>query len=189
MRHGLSQPSALPCISRPSSFLGSISTPAPPAPYTRPAIPCVCLGRVPHAHSPHTACTHTEQVACLPPRHCHPRPRTPRGPRPRPPLPTGGWRARAHPPACNLPVAGCGAPASTQAAGGEAEPSGPSERPPATASGCGSSKPAGSGLQLHVSLASGRGAVLLDCVEGVSKGAGCSYILQLSPFSGRPFNV
>ena len=67
MRHGLSQPSALPCISRPSSFLGSISTPAPPAPYTRPAIPCVCLGRVPHAHSPHTACRHAEQVACLPP--------------------------------------------------------------------------------------------------------------------------
>ena len=23
---------------------------------------------------------------------------TPRGPRPRPPLPTGGWRARVHPP-------------------------------------------------------------------------------------------
>jgi hypothetical protein len=65
MRHGLSQPSALPCISRPSSFLGSISTPAPPAPYPRPAIPCVCLGRVPHAHSPHTACTRTVQVACL----------------------------------------------------------------------------------------------------------------------------
>jgi hypothetical protein len=34
MRHGFSQPSTLPCISRPSSFLGSISTPAPPAPYT-----------------------------------------------------------------------------------------------------------------------------------------------------------
>ena len=28
---------------------------------------------------------------------------TPRGPRPRPPLPTGGWRARVHPPACTCP--------------------------------------------------------------------------------------
>jgi hypothetical protein len=145
MRHGLSQPSALPCISRPSSSLGSISTPAPPAPCTRPAFPCVCLGRVLHAHSPHTACTHTQQVACLPPRHCHPRLRTPRGPRPRPPLPTGGWRARAHPPACNLPVAGWVITTSAPT------PSRPSERPPATASSWSSSKPAGSGLQLHVS--------------------------------------
>jgi hypothetical protein len=37
--------------------------------YMRPANPCVCLGRVLHAHSPHTACTHTEQVACLPPHY------------------------------------------------------------------------------------------------------------------------
>jgi len=58
----------------------------------------------------------------------------------------GGWRARAHPPACNLPVAVWWATTSAPT------PSRPSERPPATASSFrGSSKPAGSGLQLHVS--------------------------------------
>ena len=103
-----------------------------------------CVSDESRTRTAHTQPAHTEQVACLPPSHCHPRPRTPRGPRPRPPLPTGGWRARSHPPACNLPVAGCSTTSSAPT------PSRPSERPPATASGWRSSKPAGSGLQLHV---------------------------------------
>ena len=97
------------------------------------------------AQPTHSLHTQSKLLACRH-AHCHPRPRTPRGPRPRPPLPTGGWRARAHPPACNLPVAVWWATASAPT------PSRPSERPPATASSWRtSSKPAGSGLQLHVS--------------------------------------
>ena len=92
------------------------------------------------AQPTHSLHTHTEQVACLPPHRCHSRPLTPRGPRPCPLLPTGGWRARAHPPACNLPVAGCSTTNSAPT------PSRPSERPPATASSWSSSKTAGSGL-------------------------------------------
>ena len=74
-----------------------------------PSFPA-CVSRMspaPHAHRPHTACTCTEHIACLPPRQpprrCRTHARTPRGPRPRPPLPTGGWRARVHPSACTCP--------------------------------------------------------------------------------------
>jgi hypothetical protein len=89
-----------------------------------------CVSDESRTHTAHTQPAHTQSklLNCLPPRHCHPRSRTPRGPRPRPPMPTGGWRARAHPPACTLPVAGWGATTSAPT------PSRPSERPPATAS-------------------------------------------------------
>ena len=63
---------------------------------------------------------------------------TPRGPRPRPPLPTGGWRARVHPPACTCPSqAGAQRPRRRRRAGPQ---SGRPQRPHAKA------------------LASGRGA-------------------------------
>jgi hypothetical protein len=134
------------------------------------------------AQPTHSLHTHAEQVACLPPHRCHPRPRTPRGPRPRPPLPTGGWRARAHPPACNLPVAGCRVTTSAPT------PSRPSQRPPATASSWSSSKPAGSGLQLHV-LYLQQAATVRDTTGLRRRGVFPHLTAYVSPFSGRPFNV
>ena len=87
------------------------------------------VSRTSPARAQPTHSLHTHRASCLlAAAHCHSRPRTPRGPRPRPPLPMGGWRARAHPPACNLPVAGWVITTSAPT------PSRPSERPPATAS-------------------------------------------------------
>ena len=90
----------------PSSSLRSISTAAPRAPPSNAT--SHSLSPVPHAHSPHTACTYTRSTLLACRRAItlaaatHAR-ATPRGPRPRPPLPTGGWRARLHPPACTCP--------------------------------------------------------------------------------------
>jgi hypothetical protein len=96
-----------------------------------------CISDESRTRTAHTQPAHTQSKSLACRRgHCHPRPRIPRGPRPRPPLPTGAWRARAHPPACNLPVAGWGATASAPT------PSRPSERPPAAASAASAAPPA-----------------------------------------------
>ena len=95
----------LPCTPPPSSFLGSIPTPPrprlerdPPFPACVPDEPRTRTAPQPaHARSIFLACRRPNTLAAA--THA----RTPRGPRPRPPLPTGGWRARVHPPACTCP--------------------------------------------------------------------------------------
>jgi hypothetical protein len=108
-----------------------------------------CVSDESRTRTAHTQPAHTQSklLACRP-RHCHPRPRTPRGPRPRPSF-AHGWVASARAPSrLHLLVAVCVSTASAPT------PSRPSERPPATASSWSSSKPAGSGLQLHVDASS-----------------------------------
>ena len=96
----------LPCTPPPSSFLGSIPTPPrprlerdPPFPACVPDEPRTRTAPQPaHARSIFLACRRPNTLAAA--THA----RTPRGPWPRPSLPTGGWRARVHPPSCTFPL-------------------------------------------------------------------------------------